>query len=191
MQTQKHFVSPEFSNATLEFRFEDNVICIYGTQEGLQWLIKKCEDLVALSGQGHVHIGSTHVPGILTKKSLEASITILSLMEKPKTQRRSFWEKIFVVGHNLSNAGLELRFEDNNAVCIRGTQKGLQWLIKQFEDLINFPNQGHIHIDSSNNMEKLLTKQSLDAAIAIFTPTEKPNDKRQSFWSKETQDGKK
>ena len=58
---------------------------------------------------------------------------------------------------------LELRFEENT-VCIYGTQKGLKKLSDLCLDLIQSPNQGHIHLE--NEMD--LTDNSLFGAIAIF-----------------------
>jgi len=83
MKTKNSFIEPDFSKAKLEFRLEDNVICIYGTQEGFQWLIRKCENLIAFSGQGHIHIDTKHdMDKILTTQSLEATIAIFLTNDK-------------------------------------------------------------------------------------------------------------
>ena len=53
-----NFVVPDFSQGTLELRFEDDVVCIYGTQEGLKKLSDLCLDLIQSPNQGHIHLES-------------------------------------------------------------------------------------------------------------------------------------
>ena len=58
---------------------------------------------------------------------------------------------------------LELRFE-NNEVCIYGTKAGLTKLSDLITSLVNKPKSAHIHLEDY----ELLTRQSLNGAIAIF-----------------------
>ena len=64
---------------------------------------------------------------------------------------------------NFSEKDVELRFE-NEAICIYGTVKGLKKIADFCYELINDPNQGHIHLEDY----KILTKESKKGAIAIF-----------------------
>ena len=58
---------------------------------------------------------------------------------------------------------LELRFEKNE-VCIYGTKEGLNRLIEMLKNLIDNPNEGHIHLDEY----QILTVNSLPGVIAVF-----------------------
>ena len=51
-----NFEKPDFAHGTLELRFENDIICIYGTQEGLQRLSDLCLDLIRCPNQGHIHL---------------------------------------------------------------------------------------------------------------------------------------
>jgi hypothetical protein len=69
---KKPFVVPIFSRGELEFRYDDNEVCIYGTADGLKKLAELCLLLVKNGTEGaHVHIEDYDV---LTKKSLKGTI---------------------------------------------------------------------------------------------------------------------
>ncbi|MHC4574966.1 MAG: Imm32 family immunity protein [Planctomycetota bacterium] len=64
---------------------------------------------------------------------------------------------------DFSKYNLELRFE-NNVGCIYGTAEGLKKIADLCHELIENPNQGHIHLEDY----AILTKESERGAIAIF-----------------------
>ena len=71
------FRFPDFSKAELELRFENDVFCIYGTQEGLLKLARLCQDLAANPGQGHIHLDRDHMTSLeITAESEEGAIAI-------------------------------------------------------------------------------------------------------------------
>ena len=185
MKNQQTLFKPDLIDAKLEFRVENNVICIYGTPEGFQWLIEQCHELMHHSKKVlcHIHIDRSIppevLPCVLTEKSLEAIIFIFSPSEKSKNEKskRSIWRFIFkrveeqFDESKFSNAELEfgLNMEKKREIIyITGTQKGLLWFIDQCKILIDEPEQGHVHIDKKHDMSKILTKQSLEVTIAIF-----------------------
>lgn len=184
MKTENHFIKPNFLNAKLEFRVENNIICIYGTAEGLRWFIEQCQALINNPKKFlyHSHIDRSIppevVPRVLTEQSLEAIIFIYLPPAKCKDEksRQSIWKFLFGTTEKQSvsfDGDLEFRFmeETNKEVHICGTEKGLHWLITQCDNLIASPSLSHIHIDPTHDMYRLLTKQSLDASIAIFSST--------------------
>ncbi|MFA5858874.1 MAG: hypothetical protein WC955_07390 [Elusimicrobiota bacterium] len=69
----EEFRCPDFSKNDLELRFENNVICIYGTEEGLRALQGYCQDLIEHPQQGHIHL---EYKDILTKESQIGAIAI-------------------------------------------------------------------------------------------------------------------
>lgn len=71
----KEFTSPDFSTGELELRFEDKVICIYGTKEGLKKLANIVLELIENPGQGHVHL-EREMYGVLTEESNKVAIAI-------------------------------------------------------------------------------------------------------------------
>jgi hypothetical protein len=68
---------------------------------------------------------------------------------------------------NFTKSNLELRFE-NNVVCIYGTKEGLKAISELCNDLIENPEQGHIHLENFRNKSVVLTPDSEIGAIAIF-----------------------
>lgn len=64
---------------------------------------------------------------------------------------------------DFSKKELELRFEEN-VICIYGIAGGLRKLAELCNNLVNEPNQGHIHLEDLH----LLTSNSENCAIAIF-----------------------
>ena len=189
------FIDPDFSKAKLEFRFEENhVIKIYGTSEGIQWLITQCENLINAPNQGHIHIDRRHdMLQLLTEQSLDAAIAIFS--KKKTCEKIKYNRSILGFLFNKSpkyfcepdffNAGLEFRFEEDNVICIYGTSEGLSWFIAQCEELIENSWQGHVHIDSKHDVLQVLTKKSLEVRIAIFSNKETVNTfNKKNFWNK-------
>lgn len=69
----ENFRKPDFSKKDLEVRFEDNVVCIYGTAEGLRKLAELCNNLVDEPNQGHIHLENLR---LLTGNSEKCSIAI-------------------------------------------------------------------------------------------------------------------
>jgi ABC-type histidine transport system ATPase subunit len=67
------FIKPDFSKKDLELRFENNIICIYGTSEGLKKIADLCMELVNDSNQGHIHLEDSNV---LTDNSLKGALAI-------------------------------------------------------------------------------------------------------------------
>jgi len=67
------FVVPDFTEKELEFRFENEVVCIYGTKEGLNKLIDLCCNLIKHPGQGHIHVENY---GLTTRNSKKCAIAI-------------------------------------------------------------------------------------------------------------------
>lgn len=67
------FREPILNDKSLELRYENNVVCIYGTQDGLKKLSDLILDLIKNPGQQHIHIEDYQ---ILTKKSLNGAIAI-------------------------------------------------------------------------------------------------------------------
>ena len=69
------FIPPDFSKGDLELRFENKVVCIYGTKEGLKKLAKIILELIENPDQGHVHL-ENEMCGVLTEESNKGAIAI-------------------------------------------------------------------------------------------------------------------
>ena len=67
------FRKPVFLNRQVELRFENGVVCIYGTKEGLKRIAETCMSLIEHPGQGHVHLRKGD---LLTAESEEGAIAI-------------------------------------------------------------------------------------------------------------------
>lgn len=67
------FIEPIFNDKSLELRYENNVVCMYGTSDGLKKLSDLILDLIKNPEQQHIHIEDYQ---ILTKKSLKGAIAI-------------------------------------------------------------------------------------------------------------------
>jgi hypothetical protein len=67
------FENPIFKDGSIEFRFEDGEIAVYGTKEGFEKLIGLCQNLITDKAPSHVHL-EDH--GLLTKSSTRATIAI-------------------------------------------------------------------------------------------------------------------
>jgi hypothetical protein len=52
----QEFRKPDFSRKILELRFENDVVCIYGTAEGLKQLADLCLELIKNPNEGHMHL---------------------------------------------------------------------------------------------------------------------------------------
>lgn len=73
------FVKPDFRSGQLELRFQDGIVCMYGTTTGLKKLAELCMWLVDEPNQGHVHL-EDH--GILTDESTMGAIAIFDTPEE-------------------------------------------------------------------------------------------------------------
>ncbi len=67
------FVKPNFKDKSLELRYENNEICIYGTEEGLRKLGNLILNLIERPKQGHIHLEDYE---ILTDRSLIGALAI-------------------------------------------------------------------------------------------------------------------
>ena len=68
------FRKPDFGNRNLELRFENEVVCIYGTVAGLKRLGELCNRLIENPAQGHIHLEDA--PNFLTDESEKGAIAI-------------------------------------------------------------------------------------------------------------------
>lgn len=67
------FVKPDFTKKSLELRYENNELCIYGTEEGLKRLSDLILNLINKPKQSHIHLEDYE---LLTDKSLIGAIAI-------------------------------------------------------------------------------------------------------------------
>ena len=67
------FEEPDFKEKTLEFRFEDGEVALYGTKEGFEKLIGLFQDLMNCKPPEHFHLEDYE---ILTKNSTLDTIAI-------------------------------------------------------------------------------------------------------------------
>ena len=74
------FRAPDFTNADLELRYENDVVCIYGTADGLAQLIKRCQSLIDHPGMGHIHLEREGCPPPLL--SAESEVGAVAIFEK-------------------------------------------------------------------------------------------------------------
>ncbi|MFH0856101.1 MAG: hypothetical protein V1869_06330 [Candidatus Omnitrophota bacterium] len=72
------FIKPDFIERHLELRYENNEVCIYGTQEGLKKLSELILKLADNPKQGHIHLEDYQ---LLTDKSL---IGVVAIFDKEK-----------------------------------------------------------------------------------------------------------
>jgi len=72
-----NFINPDFSKKDIELRYENDVVCIYGTKEGLEKIIAFCQELIEHPGESHIHLEDY---GLLTQESKKGAIAIF---EKP------------------------------------------------------------------------------------------------------------
>lgn len=73
MNESNKFISPDFTERTLELRYENEIVCIYGTKEGLKRLSNLVLELIENPKRGHIHLEDYE---ILTKKSLTGVIAV-------------------------------------------------------------------------------------------------------------------
>lgn len=69
----RKFRKPDFSKKDIELRFENDVICIYGTPMGLAKLADFCHELIDHPEEGHIHLEAY---GLLTHESKRGAIAI-------------------------------------------------------------------------------------------------------------------
>jgi hypothetical protein len=67
------FRNPDFSKNDIELRFENEVVCIYGTKKGLAKLAGFCMELIEHPEEGHIHLENY---GLLTQESKKGAIAI-------------------------------------------------------------------------------------------------------------------
>jgi len=67
------FRKPDFSSKDVELRYENGIICIYGTPHGLKKIAEFCKKLIDNPSLGHIHLEDY---GILTKESEQGVIAI-------------------------------------------------------------------------------------------------------------------
>ena len=72
------FRKPDFSEKDIELRFENDVVCIYGTEEGLRRIADYCCELIKHPNQGHIHLERWCGDGPITKESEEGAIAIFN-----------------------------------------------------------------------------------------------------------------
>ena len=70
---KEKFKEPIFSTGDIELRFEDGIVCLYGTEKGLKRLAEFCYELINHPSQGHIHLEDYE---ILTKESEKGAIAI-------------------------------------------------------------------------------------------------------------------
>jgi hypothetical protein len=71
----QEFIKPLFKDRSLELRFENDVVCIYGTKDGLLRLSDLIQSLVESPGRGHIHIEDA-MHGHMTDRSEDGAIAI-------------------------------------------------------------------------------------------------------------------
>jgi hypothetical protein len=81
----KTFVEPDFRERDVELRFEDGIVCIYGTAEGMKKIADLCNWLIEDPNQGHIHL-EDH--SILTDKSEKGAIAIFGKGQEKEDTRR-------------------------------------------------------------------------------------------------------
>ena len=72
----KKFTEPSFAGKSLELRFENNEVCIYGTKDGLEKLSAICARLAANlkdNASEHIHLQDYEM---LTPKSLHGVVAV-------------------------------------------------------------------------------------------------------------------
>lgn len=72
-EIMSQFITPSFNDKFLEFKFENNEVCIYGTKEGLLKLSSLIEELANNPQKKHIHLEDYE---LLTDKSLQAVVAI-------------------------------------------------------------------------------------------------------------------
>jgi hypothetical protein len=67
------FKNPIFTDGSIEFRFEDGEVALYGTREGFEKFIGLCQELIIRKAPDHLHLEDYE---ILTENSTKATIGI-------------------------------------------------------------------------------------------------------------------
>ncbi|MEZ5358859.1 MAG: hypothetical protein R3F48_08500 [Candidatus Zixiibacteriota bacterium] len=68
------FIYPLFEKGKLELRFENDIVCIYGTKEGLLKLIEVIQTLIDNPDLGHIHLEDSQQ--LLTIRSRKGAVAI-------------------------------------------------------------------------------------------------------------------
>ena len=69
------FRKPDFHTGYVELRYENGVVCIYGTAEGLRRVAAFCKELVDSPAMSHIHFEDYP---ILTAESEKGAVAIFS-----------------------------------------------------------------------------------------------------------------
>lgn len=68
-----NFKKPNFESGEIELRYEDDEVCIYGTEAGIRKMLEFCQMLLEKPKEGHIHLEDYSV---LTEDSLRGTIAI-------------------------------------------------------------------------------------------------------------------
>jgi hypothetical protein len=69
------FRRPDFRTKDVELRYENGVVCIYGTVEGLRKIAAFCQELAESPAMSHIHLEDYP---ILTEESEKGAIAIFA-----------------------------------------------------------------------------------------------------------------
>ena len=67
------FARPDFRERSVELRYENNEVCIYGTEHGLKKLSELITSLVNTPKKAHIHLEDYE---LLTSESLNGAIAL-------------------------------------------------------------------------------------------------------------------
>ena len=73
--TKRDFRKPVFTDGVLELRKENDIICIYGTADGLRQLANLIHHLLEHPNQGHIHLEGPELK-LLTSASDKGAVAI-------------------------------------------------------------------------------------------------------------------
>ncbi|WP_460168413.1 Imm32 family immunity protein [Thermostilla marina] len=82
------FRIPDFRTGDLELRYENGVVCIYGTAEGLRQLAAFCQELSSSPEMSHIHLEDYP---ILTAHSEKGAIAIFPKAVPSASETKSLW----------------------------------------------------------------------------------------------------
>ena len=161
---KKKFVFPLFSDVQcLEFRFENDVACIYGNGQGLSFFKDVCLRF-SRSDDGKFSFSKNN-DCHLTTASIECDLELEKECVQQEKNKICFWRKLrrLLLGRRKVYT-LNFQVLSGN-LYIKGSSSGFQQMSEFCDSLIQCPEQGHIHVE---NECYSLDPKSLRAAIAIF-----------------------
>ena len=161
---KNEFVYPLFSDRKcLEFRFENDVACIYGNGQGLSFFKDVClrfsrseEEKFSFSKNNDCH---------LTTASIECDLELEEDYVQQEKNMICFWQKLrqFLPGRKKVYT---LNFQvKSGKLYIKGSSVGFLQMSEICDSLIQWPEQGHILVENGCYS---LDPKSRRAAIAIF-----------------------